>query len=75
MIQAIDRQNQHQAERTQINAQFRIQSEMLRQAIGLSPNSLQSQLLQLISANSPNLQQVQFQAQSQISKGFLDIKI
>jgi hypothetical protein len=48
---------------------------MLRQAIGASPNSLQSQLLQLISSNLPNLQQAQTQAQTQIAKGFLDIKI
>jgi len=75
MIQPIDRQNQNQAENTRVNTQFRIQSEMLRQAIGASPNSLQSQLLQLISSNLPNLQQAQTQAQAQIAKGFLDIRI
>lgn len=73
MLQPIDAQNQ--SEQTRVNTQFQIQSEMLRQALGVSPNSLQSQLMQLISANLPNPQQAQAQAQEQISKGFLDIKI
>ncbi len=73
MIQQIDAQNQ--SEQARVNTQFQIQKEMLRQALGVSPNSLQSQLLQLISANLPNPQQAQAQAQAQISKGYLDIKI
>ncbi len=56
------------------NDSMGMQIEMLRQAMGVSTNSIQNQLLQLVS-NLPNLQQVQTQAQSQISKGFLDIKI
>jgi hypothetical protein len=74
MIQQVN-QELRQNETSKVNTQFEIQREMLRQAIGASPNSLQSQLLQLISSNVPNLQQAQATAQAQISKGFLDIKI
>lgn len=74
MIQQVN-QELRQNEASKVNTQFEIQREMLRQAIGASPNSLQSQLLQLISSNVPNLQQAQATAQAQISKGFLDIKI
>jgi len=74
MIQQVN-QELRQNEAGKVNTQYEIQREMLRQAIGASPNSLQSQLLQLISSNVPNLQQAQATAQAQISKGFLDIKI
>ncbi|MEJ5287191.1 MAG: hypothetical protein CH6_1323 [Candidatus Kapaibacterium sp.] len=75
LIQPANNQQQNQNENLRVNTQFQIQKEVLRQALGTSPNSLQSQLLQLISSGLPNAQQAQATAQAQISKGYLDIKI
>ncbi|MFN3306714.1 MAG: hypothetical protein ACK42Z_05960 [Candidatus Kapaibacteriota bacterium] len=75
MVGAINNQQQNQNENARVNTQFEIQREVLRQSIGASPNSLQSQLLQLISSGMQNTQQTQATAQAQISKGYLDIKI
>lgn len=75
MVGAINNQQQNQNENMRVNTQFEIQKEMLRQSIGASPNSLQSQLLQLISSGMQNTQQTQATAQAQIAKGFLDIKV
>ncbi len=75
MVGAINNQQQNQNENLQLNTQFEIQKEVLRQSIGASPNSLQSQLLQLISSGMQHTQQAQATAQAQIAKGFLDIKI
>lgn len=75
MVQGLNNQVQNPSENSRVNVQYEIQKDVLRQAIGASPNSLQSQLLQLISSNLPNLQQTQATAQAQISKGFIDIKI
>lgn len=58
--------------------QQQLQIEMLKQAAGgnimSNDNSLQKQLLQIMAAVSPQ-QQIQSIAQTQIAKGFLDIKI
>ncbi len=75
MIQPLNYQQQNQNESSQVNPQIEIQKDQLRQAIGASPNSLQSQLLQLVASGIQNPQQAQATAQAQISKGFLDIKI
>ncbi|MCX7909109.1 MAG: hypothetical protein N2560_06295 [Ignavibacteria bacterium] len=75
MINPVNYSQQNNEENKRMNVQFEIQKDVLRQAIGVSPNSLQSQLLQLISSSLPNLQQAQATAQAQISKGYLDIKI
>lgn len=75
MVQPLNYQQQNQNENTRVNVQYEIQKDVLRQALGASPNSLQSQLLQLLSAGAQNPQQIQATAQAQISKGYLDIKI
>lgn len=75
MIQPLNYQQQNQSENNRINVQYEIQKDVLRQAIGASPNSMQSQLLQLLASGAQNPQQVQATAQAQISKGYLDIKI
>ena len=58
--------------------QQQLQIEMLKQSAGgnimSNDNSLQKQLLQIMAAVAPQ-QQIQSIAQSQIAKGFLDIKI
>ncbi|MCX7879249.1 MAG: hypothetical protein N2517_01140 [Ignavibacteria bacterium] len=61
--------------RNSLLVQREIQIEQFRQATGNSPNSLHSQLLQMLASNLPSLQQIHNLAQAQISKGFLDIKV
>lgn len=73
-IEPLQQQQSNDGAKPAVSVQFEIQKDVLRQAIGVSPNSLQNQLLQLIS-NIPNFQQAQTTAQIQIAKGFLDIKI
>lgn len=73
-IEPLQQQQNNDGAKPPGSVQFEIQKDVLRQAIGASSNSLQNQLLQLIS-NIPNLQQAQSTAQNQIAKGFLDIKI
>lgn len=73
-IDPLQKQSSNDGSKPPVSVQFEIQKEMYRQSIGVSPNSIQTQLLQLI-ANLPTLQQAHQTAQSQISKGFLDIKI
>lgn len=73
-IEPLQQQQSNEGAKPPVSVQFEIQKDVLRQAIGASSNSLQNQLLQLIS-NIPNLQQAQTTAQTQIAKGFLDIKI
>ncbi|MGQ9819845.1 MAG: hypothetical protein ACUVQ1_07985 [Candidatus Kapaibacteriales bacterium] len=73
-IERLNQQQTNQGSKPPISVQFEIQKEVFRQSMGVSPNSLQNQLMQLI-VNLPTLQQAQQVAQAQISKGFLDIKI
>lgn len=73
-IEPLQQQQSNDGAKPAVSVQFEIQKDVLRQAIGVSPNSLQNQLLQLIS-NISNFQQAQTTAQIQIAKGFLDIKI
>ncbi len=73
-IEPLQQQQSNEGAKPAVSVQFEIQKDVLRQAIGASTNSMQNQLLQLI-ANIPNLQQAQHTAQTQIAKGFLDIKI
>ncbi len=58
--------------------QQQLQVEMLKQASGgnimSDDNSLQKQMLQIMAATVPQ-KQIQTVAQSQIARGFLDIKI
>jgi len=58
--------------------QQQLQVEMLKQASGgnimSDDNSLQKQMLQIMAATAPQ-KQIQTVAQSQIARGFLDIKI
>lgn len=73
-IDPLKQQQANEGSKPPLSVQFEIQKEVFQQSIGVSPNSLQNQLMQLI-ANLPTLQQAQQVAQAQISKGFLDIKI
>ncbi len=61
------------SEKTPLTVQNEIQKEVFQQAT-VGENSLQKQLLQLLSS-LPNPQQVQRNAQDQIREGFLDVKI
>jgi hypothetical protein len=80
--QLLEQQRVEEANKFEQNVQKypqqQLQIEMLKQAAGSNimsnDNSLQKQLLQIMAAVAPQ-QQIQSVAQSQIAKGFLDIKI
>lgn len=73
-IDPLKQQQTNEGSKPPISVQFEFQKEVYLQSVGVSPISLQNQLMQLI-ANLPTLQQAQQVARAQISKGFLDIKI
>lgn len=62
-------------EKPQMSVQNGIQKEMLKETTtGTGANSVQKQTAQLLATSQP-LAQIQQTAQSQISKGYLDIKV
>lgn len=62
-------------EKPQMSVQNGIQKDMLKETTtGVGANSVQKQTAQLLATSQP-LAQIQQTAQSQISKGYLDIKV
>ncbi|MFP4527411.1 MAG: hypothetical protein ACLFQX_02600 [Candidatus Kapaibacterium sp.] len=73
-IDSVQKQEPASSEKPPITVQNEIRKEMLRDAAGTGAGSTQRQLLQLLASAQPQ-QQIQQTAQSQIEKGYLDVKV
>lgn len=72
-IDSVKNQEPMQLEKPPVTVQNGIQKEMLKETTE-GATSMQKQMLQLLASAQP-LAQIQQTAQSQIQKGYLDIKV